>query len=84
MGIRDGRSDHFSPAIGSDGTVYFTAVDGYCHALISDGTLRWRMRTGGITESSPVIGPEGTIYVASTRQKLWAITPAVIKVGSKC
>jgi hypothetical protein len=42
--------------------------------LNPDGTLRWRLRTGGITESSPVIAPDGTIYVGANND-LWAITP---------
>jgi len=36
--------------------------------------LRWRLRTGGITESSPVIALDGTIYVG-VNQDLWSITP---------
>jgi outer membrane protein assembly factor BamB len=42
-------------------------VDGYFYALNSDGTLRWRLRTGSITESSPVIGADGTLYVGANR-----------------
>jgi hypothetical protein len=39
-----------------------------------DGSLRWRLRTGGITQSSPVIAPNGVIFVA-VNATLWAITP---------
>jgi hypothetical protein len=52
--------------------VYFTSVDGCLYALNLDGSLRWRLRTGGITESSPVIGADGTIYLG-VLQNLWAI-----------
>jgi len=44
------------------------------YALNPDGSLRWRLRTGGITESSPVIAREGTIYLG-VNQELWAINP---------
>ena len=43
-------------------------------ALNPEGTLRWRLRTGGFTESSPVIGPDGTIYFG-VNQEFWAVTP---------
>ena len=49
-------------------------MDGFFYALDFDGTLKWRLRTGGITESSPVVGPEKMVYVGVNNQ-LWAITP---------
>jgi hypothetical protein len=49
-------------------------VDGCLYALNLDGSLRWRLRTGGVTESSPVIGLDGTIYVG-VLEHLWAIHP---------
>jgi outer membrane protein assembly factor BamB len=36
--------------------------------------LKWRLKTGGTTESSPVIGQDGTIYVG-VNDRLWAILP---------
>ena len=62
-----------SPALNQDQCLYFTSVDGCLYALNLDGSLRWRLRTGSITESSPVIGPDGTIYVG-VLQHLWAIS----------
>jgi outer membrane protein assembly factor BamB len=54
--------------------VYFTSVDGYFYALNPGGGLRWRLHTGGITDSSPAIAADGTLYVA-VNWSLWAITP---------
>lgn len=53
-----------SPAVGSDGTVYFTCANGNLYAVRSDGTLRWVHPTSGDTEtkSAPVVGPDGTVY----------------------
>jgi hypothetical protein len=49
-------------------------VDGYFYALNSQGALKWKLKTGGITESSPVIGRDGRIYVG-VNSALWAISP---------
>ncbi len=49
-------------------------MDGVFYALNPDGGLKWRLRTGGITESSPVIGQDGTLFVG-VNESLWAITP---------
>jgi len=43
--------------------LFFASVDGCLYALNLDGSLRWRLRMGGVTESSPVIGQDGTISV---------------------
>ena len=55
-----GRYVRSTPAIGSDGTVYFVANGSY--AL--DGTTgeeRWRYR-GGARSSSPSVGANGIVY----------------------
>lgn len=58
---------HSSPAVGTDGTIYFGAIgagDGRLHAVNPDGTERWSVRLGSrLISSSPSIGPDGTIYV---------------------
>src|SRR5439155_16328535 len=44
------------------------------YALNSDGKLRWKLQTGGATQSSPVLGVDGTIYLG-VNEHMWAITP---------
>jgi len=63
-----------SPAIGSDGTIYFGSTDNYVYALNSDGTLRWKFETGAEIYCSPTIGMDGTIYIASNDGYLYAIS----------
>ena len=48
-----------SPAIGADGVVYFSSVDGNLYAVNPDGTERWHYHTGSATESSPVLDARG-------------------------
>ncbi|HPP12572.1 MAG TPA: PQQ-binding-like beta-propeller repeat protein, partial [bacterium] len=54
-----------SPAIGSDGSVYFTSEKGTLYALAPDGTLRWSFRPGGTIRSSPALGSDGTVYLST-------------------
>ena len=57
-----------SPAIGSDGTIYFgaeTSTSGYVYALNPDGTQKWRYTTNNTVRSSPAIGADGTIYIGT-------------------
>ena len=60
-----------SPAIGSDGTVYFGSLDNKLYALWQD--WEWEFETGGWVRSSPAIGSDGTVYVGSGDNKLYAI-----------
>ncbi len=53
-----------SPAIGSDGTIYFGSQDLYLYALNSDSTLKWRCQISTVP-SSPVIDQTGTIYLTA-------------------
>ncbi|MFL2905669.1 MAG: PQQ-binding-like beta-propeller repeat protein [Limisphaerales bacterium] len=62
-----------SPAIGSDGTVYFGG-DRKLYAINGKtGIKRWEFETGEGVESSPAIGSDGTVYVGSYDKKLYAI-----------
>ena len=69
-----------SPAVGSDGTIYFGSLDGYFYATNPDGSSKWEStvgtRTGIVVDlSTPAIGADGTIYVESTDRYLYAINP---------
>ena len=52
-----------SPAIGSDGTIYFGSADKYFYAINPNGTMKWKLGIGDGAGSSPAIGSDGTIYV---------------------
>lgn len=62
-----------SPAVGSDGTIYFGAHDNNVYAVKPDGSLRWKTPTSGLIHSSPAIGQDGTVYIGSDDDKLRAL-----------
>jgi outer membrane protein assembly factor BamB len=74
-----------SPAIGTDGTVYFGSDDHKVYALDGKtGAKKWEFVTGGGVDSSPIIGPDGTVYIGSgkiyalngkTGAKIWESKP---------
>jgi outer membrane protein assembly factor BamB len=49
------------PAVGPDGTVYFTSLYGHMYAVAADGGLRWIRRAYGNT--APSVDANGIIYV---------------------
>jgi outer membrane protein assembly factor BamB len=71
--------DHFdiysSPAIGSDGTVYFGQEFGRVYALdAASGAIRWMVETrSGITWSSPALTAGGTLLISDLASRLYAI-----------
>ena len=78
-----------SPAIGSDGTIYFGSSDvdftrpGALHALVDEGTrgrpLWPQFRVPGGVEGTPAIGSDGTIYFGAvdsvTGGRIYAVRP---------
>lgn len=62
-----------TPAIGSDGTIYFPSFDKNFYAINPDGTFKWKYPINGLTSASPAIGLDKTIYVSA--QKLYAFNP---------
>ncbi len=62
-----------SPAIDTDGTVYFGSHDNYFYAVRHDGSLKWRFKMSGKVYSSPAISSDGTVYVGCNDQWLYAI-----------
>jgi outer membrane protein assembly factor BamB len=71
----DYREIKSSPAIGSDGTIYFGSLNDTLYALNPDGTLKWCYSTNGDIYSSPAIGNDGTIYFGSYDNYLYALNP---------
>ena len=62
-----------SPAIGSDGTVYFGSYDNNFYALNGQtGDLIWKYETGNWVTASPAIGNDGTLYIGSDDFNLYA------------
>ena len=69
-----------SPAIGSDGVVYFGQEFGRVYALrMSDGSLIGMANTNsGITWSSPAIDSKGVLYISDISGRIYAL-----QTGSK-
>ena len=61
-----------TPAIGSDGTIYFVSRDSLI-AVNPDGTLKWKFATQFRTNTNVTIGADGTIYLSSGDFNLYAI-----------
>ena len=70
-----------TPAIDTNGTIYFGASDGWLYAVTDTGTaasLKWRFPVttvypddtfeAGIIPSSPLLGADGTVYIGSAEQ----------------
>ena len=74
-GINDEGNDiYFSPAVGSDRTVYFGCETTYIYALNPDGSLRWKCKTSrDTTWPSPAIKSDGTIFIGNMNGNLYAI-----------
>jgi len=69
-----------SPAIGSDGTIYFGSGGDYpptgrIKALYPNGSLKWEYKTNHVVYSSPAIGDDGTIYCGCHDTYLYALYP---------
>ncbi len=70
----DAADIYCSPAIGSDGLIYFGAETGFLYALNPDGTLAWKYDTySAINWTSPAIAGDGTLYIGDNDGNLSAI-----------
>ncbi len=75
----DTPPDHFdiysSPAIGSDGTIYFGQEFGRVYALDpADGSMRWMEPThDGITWCSPALTADGVLVIADLSGRVFAM-----------
>lgn len=67
-----------SPAIGSNGVIYFGSYDGYLYAVEDNGTqglLKWKFKTDGPIDGSPIVDADGVIYFASRDSYVYALFP---------
>ncbi len=75
-------------AVGPDGSVYLSTVEGYVHAVDRSGRFQWSYTVSGMPVGGPHVGPDGTVYVATASKRLYALTPQgrlgwARKVGSR-
>ncbi len=67
-----------SPAVGTDGIVYFGSYDS-CLYSVTDmgnyGSQNWKFKTDGPIDGSPTIDGDGTVYIASRDSTLYALRP---------
>src|SRR5438874_7068509 len=69
-----------SPAVGSDGTIYFGCFDQNLYAVNPDGSQKWKFAVGDSIESTPAIASDGTVYFGCSDQKLYALDSAGTKL----
>jgi outer membrane protein assembly factor BamB len=63
-----------SPALGTNGLVYFGSADSRLLAVdTATGDKRWQFPTGGPILSSPAIAPDGTVFIGSSDSQLYAL-----------
>jgi hypothetical protein len=61
--------------VSPSGLVYLASVEGYLHALASDGRFRWSYGLGGMPVGAPAVDPAGHVFVATTEPRLYAFRP---------
>jgi outer membrane protein assembly factor BamB len=62
-----------APGVGADGSLAVGTLDGYVHALRSDGVFRYSYTVQGRVLGSPVVLADGLVLVASDRSRVVAI-----------
>ncbi len=63
-----------SPAIGTDGTIYFGSSDGRFYAVQSNGATNWSFTAGGGVISAPALASDETVYFGSLDGALYAVS----------
>lgn len=65
-----------TPAVGTDGTIFFGARDRMLHAVSPQGKKKWTFTTGHWIEASPALAEDGTIYIGSWDKNFYALSSA--------
>jgi outer membrane protein assembly factor BamB len=68
--FRTGKGIFSTPVLGADGTVYVGSADTWFYALGPRGTLRWRLKTGGIIDAAAALGGN-RVTVGSGDERLY-------------
>lgn len=63
-----------SPALGTDGTIYFGGSDGFLYAVTPNGAKKWAFQAGAVVSCSPGLANDGTIYFGDERGRLYALS----------
>jgi len=64
---------HGGPVEDAAGRLYFGAQDDHAYCLAADGTLVWKLRTGGDVDAPLVVTPKGLLLIGSDDGKLYAV-----------
>jgi len=65
-----------SPALSSDGTIYFGADNGRLYAIDSNAAIQWVYDAGSPIHSSPAVDGRGRIYFGSDSGNITALDPS--------
>jgi outer membrane protein assembly factor BamB len=68
-----GKGVFSSPIVAADGTVLVGSADQNFYAIKPDGTLRWKVETGGIIDSSGLLDDQGNVYFGAGDGQLRAV-----------
>ena len=63
-----------TPAIGTNGEIYFGNFDGQLWAVNTNGVRQWEFATGTEIWSSPAVAEDGTIYFGCRDRHFYAVT----------
>jgi outer membrane protein assembly factor BamB len=69
-----GKTVRSSPALASDGTIYFGCDDKNVYAYDPNGTQKWAFPAGEFLRAPAIVGPDGTVYLG-VATKLYALNP---------
>ncbi|MFW5945988.1 MAG: PQQ-binding-like beta-propeller repeat protein [Candidatus Natronoplasma sp.] len=71
-----GSAVRSSPAIGSEGVMYFGSIDSNLYAVdVEDGEEQWTFNTDEMIISSPAVSEEEIIYFGSGDEHIYALNP---------
>jgi outer membrane protein assembly factor BamB len=64
-----------TPAVATDGTIYFGTFKGKLWAVSPDGYRKWTFAAQNEIKSAPAVGTNGTVYFGSRDRRFYALRP---------